>query len=211
MVNQSLIEFKGTKDGLIIKIKDHQDFQNIKSALVAQFEKAGSFFNGAKLLDIECPYINEEERLELKTFVMETYDLSFKEVAEDPQDRIFEDLDEGMTKFHSGTLRSGQVLFYEGNLVIFGDVNPGAVVKANGNIIVLGSLRGIAHAGANGNLRAIVSAYVLNPTQLRIADIIARSPDEKIPDSVNPEVAKVKNKSVYVESNYNKGKKKGER
>lgn len=211
MVNQSLIEFKGTKDGLIIKIKEHQDFQNIKKALIAQFEKAGSFFNGAKLLDIECPYINEEELLELKTIVMEKYDLSFKEEIEDSNDQVFEGLSEGMTKFHSGTLRSGQVLFYEGNLVIFGDVNPGAVVKANGNIIVLGSLRGIAHAGANGNGKAIVSAHVLNPTQLRIADIIARSPDEKLPDSVNPEVAKIKNNSVYVESNYNKGKKKGER
>jgi septum site-determining protein MinC len=210
MVNQNIIEFKGTKDGLIIKIKEYRDFQNIKNALIAQFEKAGSFFAGAKLLDIECPFINEEERLELKTLVMEKYDLTFKEVIVEPEDQIFEGLSEGMTKFHSGTLRSGQVLAYDGNLVIFGDVNPGAVVKANGNIIVLGSLRGIAHAGANGNVEAIVSAHVLNPTQLRIADIIARSPDEKIPDSVNPEVAKVKNKSVYVESNYN-GKKKGEK
>ncbi len=211
MTNQSLIEFKGTKDGLIIKVKENQDFQNIKSALIAHFEKAGSFFKGANLLDIECPYINEEERSALKTIVMEKYDLNFKEIAEDSEPAIFQGLKEGMTKFHSGTLRSGQVLFYEGNLVVFGDVNPGAVVKANGNIIVLGSLRGIAHAGADGNLDAIVSAHVLNPTQLRIGDIIARSPDEKLPDSVNPEVAKVRNKSVYVESNYYKGKKKGEK
>lgn len=211
MVNQSLIEFKGTKDGLIIKIKEHQDFQKIKNALMAQFEKAGSFFTGAKLLDIECPFINEEERLELKAFVMEKYDLSFKEVVEDSKEEVFAGISEGMTKFHSGTIRSGQVLFYEGNLVVFGDVNPGAVVKANGNIIVLGSLRGIAHAGANGNKQAIVSAHVLSPTQLRIADIIARSPDEKLPDSMNPEIAKIKDQSVYVETNYYKGKKKGER
>lgn len=211
MTNQSLIEFKGTKDGLIIKVKDNHDFQNIKKALIAHFEKAGSFFKGGNLLDIECPYINEEERAELKTMVMEKYDLHFKELAKDPAPEIFQGLKEGMTKFHRGTLRSGQVLSYDGNLVIFGDVNPGAEVKAKGNIIVLGSLRGIAHAGADGNLDAIVSAHVLNPTQLRIGDIIARSPDEKLPDSVNPEVAKVKNKSVYVESNYNKGKKKGEK
>lgn len=211
MVNQSLIEFKGTKNGLIIKVNGDQDFQNIKGALITRFEKAENFFKGAKLVDIECPGISKEERLELKTLVKDKYDLSFQEEVEEPTEEIFQGLTEGMTKFHNGTLRSGQVLAYEGNLVIFGDVNPGAVVRAHGNIIVLGSLRGIAHAGANGNIQAIVSAYVLNPTQLRIADIIARSPDDKMPDSMNPEVAKVKDQSVYVESNYNKGKKKGER
>ena len=52
------------------------------------------------------------------------------------------------TKFHRGSLRSGQKLETEGSLVILGDVNSGAEVVASDNIVVLGALRGLAHAGA---------------------------------------------------------------
>ncbi|MBC7106160.1 MAG: septum site-determining protein MinC, partial [Firmicutes bacterium] len=67
------------------------------------------------------------------------------------------------------TLRSGQRLCYNGNVVILGDVNPGAEVVAAGNVIVMGVLRGVVHAGANGNEEAVVLAFRLRPTQLRIA------------------------------------------
>ncbi len=85
-----------------------------------------------------------------------------------------------MTRFYNNTIRSGQVIEYNGNIVIIGDVNPGALVKATGNIVILGGkLRGgVAHAGTNGNENAYVAAYELQPTQLRIGDIIARKPDE---------------------------------
>lgn len=62
------------------------------------------------------------------------------------------------TKFHRGSLRSGQKIETEGSLVIIGDVNSGAEVMASDNIIVLGALRGLAHAGAKGNKQAIIAA-----------------------------------------------------
>lgn len=76
------------------------------------------------------------------------------------------------TKFHKGSLRSGQRLEFEGSLVIIGDVNAGAEVIAGENIIILGELRGLAHAGAKGNKDAIIEAVSIEATQLRIADII---------------------------------------
>jgi septum site-determining protein MinC len=89
---------------------------------------------------------------------------------------------------------------FDGNLVVIGDVNPGGEVVAAGNVVVMGSLRGIVHAGADGNKEAIVAAFNLQPTQLRIADVITRSPDDK--DSRNPavpELAFVKDDMVYIE------------
>lgn len=65
------------------------------------------------------------------------------------------------TKFHRGSLRSGQKLETEGSLVILGDVNSGAEVIASDNIVVLGALRGLAHAGAKGNKQAIVAARTI--------------------------------------------------
>lgn len=76
------------------------------------------------------------------------------------------------TKFHKGSLRSGQKIEEDGSIVIIGDVNSGAEVVAADNIIVLGTLRGLAHAGAKGNAKAIIAAGKLDTVQLRIANIV---------------------------------------
>lgn len=74
------------------------------------------------------------------------------------------------TKFHKGSLRSGQRLEFEGSLVIIGDVNAGAEVIASENIVILGTLRGLAHAGAKGNKDAVIEASDIESLQIRIAD-----------------------------------------
>ena len=76
------------------------------------------------------------------------------------------------TKFHKGSLRSGQRIEYEGSIVIIGDVNAGAEVIAGENIVVLGTLRGLAHAGAKGNKDAVIEAVEIDAAQIRIADIV---------------------------------------
>lgn len=76
------------------------------------------------------------------------------------------------TKFHHGSLRSGQKIETEGSLVIIGDVNSGAEVIASDNIIILGALRGLAHAGAKGNKQAIIAAGLVDTVQIRIANVV---------------------------------------
>ena len=87
------------------------------------------------------------------------------------------------TKFIRGNLRSGQREEYSGSIAILGDVNYGAEVIAGENIIVTGKIRGLAHAGANGNKKAIISANSIEPTQVRIANILKEIPenDYKLP------------------------------
>ncbi|KAB2952336.1 septum site-determining protein MinC [Heliorestis acidaminivorans] len=97
------------------------------------------------------------------------------------------------------TLRSGQRVRYPGHVVIMGEVNPGAEVIAGGNIIVLGSFRGVAHAGAFGSTEAIVMAFRLQPTQLRIADHITRPPDEGDAGPEHPEIARIRDGMVTIE------------
>lgn len=86
------------------------------------------------------------------------------------------------TKFHKGSLRSGQKIEFEGSLVIIGDVNSGAEVIAEENIVVLGTLRGLAHSGAKGNKDAIIAAERILAPQIRIADKIAEFDRNKFND-----------------------------
>ncbi len=83
-----------------------------------------------------------------------------------------EEIKSSETKFHRGSLRSGQKIEFEGSIVIIGDVNGGAEVVAGENIVILGNLRGIAHAGAKGNIKAIISANKIESPQIRISNII---------------------------------------
>lgn len=66
------------------------------------------------------------------------------------------------------SLRSGQRVEHDGDLIIIGNVNPGAEVVAAGDIVVWGSLRGLAHAGYPQNNQAAIYALHLAPAQLRI-------------------------------------------
>jgi len=97
------------------------------------------------------------------------------------------------------TVRSGQTIVYNGNIVVLGDVNPGAEVIAAGNVIVMGVLRGVVHAGASGDLECVVVAFRLRPTQLRIANHITRAPDGEEDLSHWPEVARIKDGVVTIE------------
>ena len=95
------------------------------------------------------------------------------------------------TKFHKGSLRSGQRIEFEGSLVIIGDVNAGAEVIAGENIVILGVLRGLAHAGAKGNKDAIIEASEIEAVQIRIADKV------KEIERDNEEIKKIKT-SAYI-------------
>lgn len=98
------------------------------------------------------------------------------------------------------TLRSGTVLRFDGDLYVFGDVNPGAQVIATGNITVLGALKGTAHAGASGDESAFILAFDLRPMQLRIGRVIAIPPDRRSADGLDPEIASVKDGQVVIEA-----------
>lgn len=77
------------------------------------------------------------------------------------------------------TIRSGRSVYHEGHIVVIGDVNPGAEIIAGGDVVVWGKLRGLVHAGALGDKTAVICALELIPTQLRLADQIAISPNDR--------------------------------
>ena len=84
----------------------------------------------------------------------------------------------GRALIHQGTLRAGDHLHSDRDILLHGDVNPGARISAVGDVLVWGRLRGVAHAGCDGATDARVVALQLRPLQLRIADSVARGPED---------------------------------
>lgn len=206
MKKRKSVIFKGNKNGITVLLDAKKPFEEVINAIKLKFQNAENFFGGAKMrVHFRGRELSDQEKQQISDMLVEivgddvTVDFRTNLFSQVRNADIFDGIEEGITKFHRGTVRSGQVLRAKGNLVVIGDVNPGAQVIANGNIVVMGSLRGTAHAGHNGNRKAVVVALKLQATQLRIADIIARSPDEDDRCLSLPELAYIHGKQIMID------------
>ncbi|MGB3200215.1 MAG: septum site-determining protein MinC [Nodosilinea sp.] len=94
------------------------------------------------------------------------------------------------------TVRGGVEIRHPGTIVVVGDVNPGSSLVADGDIVIWGRLRGMAHAGAGGDRDRYIMALHMQPTQLRLDDLVARAPDPSA--DYLPEVAYVGNNAIRI-------------
>ena len=128
-------------------------------------------------------YENEFERLAASEGLISNEDISkyilldTGEVLPNGAEEHAKDTKALPTLYLNQTLRSGQTVTYEGNILIIGDAHPGSEIVADGDITVWGILGGIAHAGKNGNISSKIRALKLNAIQLRIAGLYARRND----------------------------------
>jgi septum site-determining protein MinC len=97
------------------------------------------------------------------------------------------------------TLRSGSSIRHDGDVYLFGDVNPGAQISASGNIIVLGALKGMAHAGHGGDESAFIVGFDFRPTQVRIGRRIAVAPARTDGRPSEPEIAHIVDGQIVIE------------
>lgn len=119
----------------------------------------------------------EEEQKEVKEVEESHFEIEEDDEEDEETLALKAEAEKLPTLYIKKTIRSGQSITSDGNLMILGDVNPGAEVIAKGDITVWGILGGIAHAGSEGNSQARIRALKMNAIQLRIADIFARRPD----------------------------------
>ena len=220
MSKSESVVLKLYKEGMLVSVNKKLSFGELKDTVVEKFKKSENFFKGLTLkvgfMGVE---LTADESTQLIEAVSET--LSCKAVLwENPEpiektteeklnhdltsDQIMSnafkiDVADENTKFYTKTIRSGQLLESDGNIVVVGDVNPGAELVATGNIVVMGTVKGTVHAGAKGNREAIVAALNLSPIQLRIANVISRSPDYDVERGLVPEIAYIRDDKIFIE------------
>lgn len=202
-----LITIKGSRDGLRLRLDATAAWPELLSRLDHHLGERRGFFHGASLvIDLGDREVSPEQLDEMLALIRQH---GVQATAIDSSDRVTRaaartvglaarplprysepaPVVEAEALLMMRTLRSGQVLRHTGHITLIGDVNPGAEIIAGGSVVVWGRLRGLVHAGALGDSSAIICALELNPTQLRIADLIARAPDR---DKVSrPEFARV--------------------
>jgi len=222
------VVIKGSKNGITVFLDKDMPFDELLKNVSDKFKNASKFFNNAnmaiafngrtllpdeekKILDV----ISDVSELNIVCVLDENGDMD--RICEEAVKKALDSVEKPIEKeeikpqpqcmFYKGTLRSGQVFEADGSVVILGDVNPGGKVIAKGNVIVLGNLKGNIFAGVDGNENAFVVALEMNPMQIKIGDIIARSSDAgaKIAKSKNkakvlePKIAYVYDQNIYIE------------
>lgn len=214
-MNNSVI-IKGNKYGIIVVLSPDEPFDELKGLVADKFKESSKFFENAKMaISFEGRRLSNDEQRELLDIIGQNADMHIVCVMEnDPQteenfkktlEQKLLELSNNTGQFYKGILRSGASLEFETSVIIIGDVNHGARVVSKGNIIVLGSLKGNAFAGATGNTNSFVVALDMSPTQIRIADTIARAPDKPVKDEVKEaKIAFLEDSNIYIEP-LNKG------
>ena len=195
------ISFQVRTEGVVINLNSDKNFEDIKKELIQHVNEANDFFAGVDIyLNIGDHTFKLEQISELMEIIKKYNDVNEIFVNNIHNSNKSTTICEKDTLLIKRTIRSGQRVKYPTNVVIMGDINPGAVVIAGGDIIVLGKLKGVVHAGANGSYEAKIFAMCLEATQLRIANIISRSPDENKGNKVcKPEIAYLKDGKIIVE------------
>ena len=199
--------FKGLKTGLLLVLAGKPEFSAVEREIREKLESSALFFRRGTVIEWRTGTFTAKESLALKKLFLQhgLYFCAMKEeadaqnpvvsaaaaaaragavlgrkTAESSEMKTEPDADKKDVQMLvvNRTLRGGQEVQSQGSVLVLGNVNPGAQVIAGGSIDIRGTCRGIVHAGAYGDRDAIIIADHLMPVQIRIADVIAQSPEQ---------------------------------
>lgn len=173
------IAIKLERDKFIVKMDSERSFAEQKDEVRECLSKMGLFLKNA---DMKAAYdgavLSFEEEMELadmlEGFFGHEVDFSYRQrPPEKLMKRLRANGEELVLKVER-TVRGGEKIVSNGNIVVVGDVNPAAEVRAAGDIYIFGALRGRAVSEKeNGR----VFALAMQPEQIVINGAAAYNSD----------------------------------
>ncbi|WP_028129806.1 septum site-determining protein MinC [Selenomonas sp. AE3005] len=220
-MSEDIVKIKGTSLGLQLSFAPDASFEDVRANLLKKLESGSTFFLRGTLVLIPRDVFRGSERDELQRLFHEhglicrtqrpesEEEQAAKMQAEKrPQAEVKQaqpeppaakdELQPQEMVVINRTLRGGQEITTKSSVLVCGNVNPGAQIIAGGSIDIRGTCRGMVHAGAYGDSTAFIIADHLMPTQIRISNLIARSPDE-MEKTDRAERASIKDGQIVIE------------
>lgn len=175
------VTIKGVKDGLVFLLDDSCDFTDLVKEMQHKLDKTHQKILTGPIIHVHVKLgkraATEQQKETIREIIGRRGNLLIQSIQSQYSEEQLKSAAPPL-KMIKGIVRSGQTIHHDGNLLFVGDINPGGTVTCTGDIYIMGSLRGMAHAGVDGNAQSVIAASHLRPTQLRIADVISRPPDE---------------------------------
>ncbi len=170
------IALKGTNEGYILILNDESSIQEMKQELEELVEHLKNDKTYDKeydlIIDSGSRVLNDSVKESLSkaihdstNFVVKAYRASVAEIEQAEQWHK-----EASPLLLVKTVRNGQIVHSERDIILLGDIRPGGLVRSSGSVIVIGKVQGTIHAGAKGNDQAIIIAPFLFDGQVRISE-----------------------------------------
>lgn len=188
----NLVVFKGTADGITVMLDEKADFEEVIGHFKQKLDESKAFFKGSKVnIRFKGRQLDKEQQDELMKLLahQNVINISFVHQFDNETPTYDEEMlwikkeldtmNGSMTHFHYGIIRSGTLIDYPGNVIVFGDVNPGGVITAGGNVMIFGTLKGKVHAGLDGRFKTpFVISKDMQPIQIGLRNVIAQCPQQ---------------------------------
>lgn len=208
------LQIKASRDGFTLVPSPDASIESILANLREKLSESREFFQrSAMTLDLRFKPLRTDEILQIHNLLREKANVKVTEIRMEEDLSFFLDrggkssvpsrpsrpaVPENAPMIVRNTCRSGVRIVSPSDCLILGDVNPGAEIVALGDVVVFGSLRGIAHAGSGGNRSARIWALSIEPSQIRIADLVAVPPKGGKLTPKRFEIAEIQNNLIEV-------------
>jgi len=186
---KNAVSLKGTKEGYQLIIQSSASLQEVYDDLKSLTVQLKKDSHVGREIEFQVRTgqreLNEEEKETISEIVEdEFFKISSFESDVTSLEKFMKWHEQTSPTLEVRTVRSGQIVETEGDMLLIGTVHPGGTVRATGSIFIIGELKGIAHAGVNGKETAVVVANFRYNAQVRIGDNVhviekkAQSKDE---------------------------------
>ncbi len=184
-MGDELVKIKGDNNRIVLFLNDKEPFEKVSDALFSILQEVMPVLSSNTIIinlgkrEGLNPYLDniirkfEALNINLEKIVINT-NMTSSQIH--PGQNLSQK-DNSSISILRKTVRSGQKILNEGDVIVFGDINPGGEVSATGNITVLGDVRGVVHAGMKGGINSYIIAYSLRPLQIRIGPYMIRGED----------------------------------
>lgn len=211
---KNTVIIKSFPNGISLILDETMDFEALLEQIGIKFRDARGFFKDAGMaLSIEGREITEAEEIRVLEAIRANCDINiicliehdgqknknFVKALKSVEKHLAAESD---GQFIRGSLKNGEVMEIENNVVILGDVYPGSKIISTKNIIVLGGLYGEAYAGGGGKSNTYVVALEMSPEKLKIGDfkyIPKTKPKWGLRPKIQPKIAYIKDKNLVME------------
>lgn len=205
------IDLRMTKKGVVLFIEEYEDLSQLFADITNKFSQLSGFFTPGDKLSI---MVKDREKYskditEIVSFVEKMgfkvgeilvgemnkktpNKMSVKKKLNVVESESSKRLNP--TKVVKKTIRSGQAIIHDGDVVLVGNLNSGGEVISAGNVAILGEARGVIRAGVKGDESSIVFAISMNPELVQIAGYMAH-----VTEQVKNAVAHVRGGKVIFE------------
>lgn len=191
------LSVKGYSDRIELVFMQNYDIDAVKEELSKLSEEEKNFFTDDNIaISYSGTEFSYDEEMKLEQLLRKKFgkNIHFIKKQKLTPKKIKYSLDENenICRIIKKSLRSGEEVSFEGDVIVYGDVNPGAKITAQGNITVIGALRGSAWIKTAGR----VYATYMSPSQIKIGKFCSYNKRSK---NVGPAVAMAENGEIILQ------------